>query len=212
MAEVDAASRARELPSLSRALPVQSQSQTPLAPLLSLPQFPIVLLLRPNWWRIVETMGIVVILVEWLGGSLLLLIGNSLHNALLYPAAALVVFVPASFLFAANEARQTVEVSKHKLVVMGSDRRSAQTIHFAEARLFALRPPGKRGTSPICYELASPNNVVRIVRVRRRMPFIPWLLTTNTRPTIPFDEYDALMEWLISYISEQTHLPLVDLR
>lgn len=175
-------------------------------------QIPLVIRLRPNWWRILGTTGFVILLCEWLAGSLILLMGDSLYDALSLPVAAMAVLVPAFVFLAVNEARQTIEVSRHKLVVVGSVRRAEQPLRFAEAQLFAIVPPGKRGTPPICYELAGTSGMVRWLRIRRHIPFMPWMLVTNTRPTMPQDEYEALMEWLLGYIAEQTGLSLIDLR
>jgi hypothetical protein len=173
---------------------------------------PLVIRLRPNWWRVLATAGLSTFAIAIFVACLTLLTDPSLPDALVYPLVTQLVFAPTFLLLTLNEARQTLEVSQHTLMVMGSWQPSRQTIHFSDAQLFALCPPGRRGEPPLCYELATPRATVRWLRVRRHMPFMPGLLISNTRPTMPLDQYEAHMEWLLAYVAEQTRLPLYDLR
>ena len=130
--------------------------------------------------------------------GLILLIGG-----LLGPAWVALVFVGA---------RQSVRVTEEGLEVLSSFGAQAGYVGWGESRLFAIVPPGRRGSPPVTYELASPTLAVRWVRARRQMPVRPWHLEHATRPALPLDEYDRQMARVLSVVASRTGLPLADVR
>jgi hypothetical protein len=97
-----------------------------------------------------------------------------------------------------------LKVNPGKLVLPTPDK--TKTVHWEEARLFAVRGPTTPFVSAVTYELASANEVVTWKPLRR----LHWW--SIERPVVPFEEYQRQMEALLSLIAAKTHLPLYDVR
>ncbi len=171
---------------------------------------PFTIELRPRWTRLVVLLALLAASFELAVSSVLLLSGRSVHDALLLPAAGLLVIVPWVLWTLVVDTHQSIVVSEAALTVTGSWR--SGTILWRDATAFMIAAVGKRGASPVRYELSSPQSVVRWTRFRRPMPFLSLSIASMTKPTAPFDTYDQQMEALDAYIVMKTGLPLYDLR
>ncbi len=208
--EVSERRRAAERGDLTHVRLVQPQPQ-PQPSALSLPlPLPLTIQLRPRWSRLLTLLALFAAVFEAATGTVLLLTGESLHDALTLPAAGLIVIVPWVLALMAIDARQVIEVSEEGLTIKGGSR--PQTIQWREARVFAITAHGKLDQAPIRYELSSAHTVARWVQLRRSMPFLSLRLPMVTQPTVPFEVYERQMDALHASIATNTGLPLYDLR
>lgn len=161
---------------------------------------------------------IILVCIESLFVLILFINQGSLRDALntvKYTAlGVLFILLPAISRTLYVTARQRITIDADGMTVEHGDYRSQnkQSLSWDDARIFALVPPGRAGTFPECYEVGSENMRVRWTRLGHPMIFRPWWVATISRPTVPFEQYEPLMEETLTVIHEQTGLTLLDLR
>jgi hypothetical protein len=167
--------------------------------------------LRPDWKRLALNAGWIC-LVFWVFSILLLVSVDYPWDGLLAEAAPIAILLALGhvilYIVGAQQHLLATDWSFEDRSTLGGARRIA----WEEATLFAMCPPRASIGLAIVYELSSPTTIIRWVRLRQPMPWMPFRPETATRPDVPFDVYDQRAQAMIDYIQAATGLVLQDLR